>query len=383
MIEFGLEHPAAFTAFAGLLLILTFYGLAWWMTGRDPVAPACDKQDTPPENLSPAALRFARRMATDTGAAAAALMALAARGQLVMDWEDGKIRLRKTDHPPPGGLPAAEAALAHGLLYTRSTLVLHNTVWQTVAPALTRFRRALTSEHGRTTFRANRGWLAAGLALSVLVLAAAAAQSGAPWVFVLFSALALAAVTGLAALAQTLLPRRYIFPEPLARGFRAMLRRAVEAGFVIVFTPFAFAILAELVTDPPVPLSAVAFIGALAGLHLVVYHLMKAPTVPGAALRRRIENFRAALSSRTAENEALPVAPGIYAFALDLPADRANWTSPPVWLRIAIPGPAAPRSYGELGEVLTQALDAAAMPPAGALFPDTPVRSRPAPPAAA
>ncbi|MFW6027677.1 MAG: hypothetical protein ACOC91_02600, partial [bacterium] len=203
MVELGLEHPASFTAFAGLLLVLTFYGLAWWLTGRDPeTPPACDGQNTPPENLSPAALRFARRLATDTGAAAAALMALAARNQLVMEWENGAIRLRKTDHPAPGGVPAAEAALAHGLLYTRSTLVLHNSAYKVVAPALSRFRRVLASERKHGMFRDNRGWLIAGLALSALVLAATAAQSGAPGAFLVLSALAAAAVVGLTALVQ-------------------------------------------------------------------------------------------------------------------------------------------------------------------------------------
>ncbi|MFP3943873.1 MAG: DUF2207 family protein [Alphaproteobacteria bacterium] len=384
MVEFSLEHPASFTAFAGFLLMLAFYGLGWWLAGRDPAAPdRCGEQTTPPENLSPAALRFARRMAADTHAAAAALMALAARGQLVMDWEGERIRLRKTDHPAPGPLPAAEAALARGLLYTRSTLVLHNSACKVVFPALKRFRRILSAEHGRTVFRANRGWLAAGLALSALVLAASAAQSGAPGAFLVLSGLGMAAVTGLAALAQAVVPRRYIFPEPLARGLRAAVRRAVEAGLIVVASPLAFVTLADMVANPPVPLAAVAFVAALAGLHVLVYHSMKAPTVPGAALRGRIEAFRTALAGGSKGAEDMPVPAGVYAFALDLPADAAGWASPPAWFRISKPGATPPGGYGELGEALARALSAAAMPPAGTVFRDAPDRARPAPPEAA
>lgn len=367
----GLEHPAVFTAFAGFLLVLVFYLLSWWLIGRDSrPATNCAGQGTPARKISPSAMRFAHRMAIDTGAAAAALMALAARGQLVIEWAQGEIRLRKADLPATD-LPAAEAALAHGLLYTRSTLVLHNTAFKVVAPALERFRHALGAEHRREIYRANRGWLLAGIALSGLVLAAAAMQSAAPAPFLLLSALAVAAIIGLSALLQALLPRRYIFPEPLSRGLRALLRRMVGAGFIVVVNPLAFVAFAKLIADPPVPMAAVACVAALAGLHLVVYHFLKAPTVPGVLIRAEIESFRTQLSADAAALQALPVPAGIYTFALDLPGNTDSRDWPPAWLRIAGKAGQAPRTYPELGEMLTRALDSAAMPPAAALFPGT------------
>lgn len=382
MFDSGLDHPAVFTALAGFVLVLAFYLLGWWLTGRDPEPADRDDQATPPRNLSAPVMRFLRRMAADTPAAAAALMSLAVKGHLVMEWEGGRIRLRKAEGRGSPPLPDCEAALAHDLLYTRSTLVLHNTAYKVVAPALRRFRRRLAREHGRAVFRANRGWLIAGLALSLLVLAAVAAQSGAPAAFLVLSALAVAAVIALAALMQVLLPQRYIFPEPLSHSLRAALRRAVEAGFIVVASPLAFVALADMIADPPVPLMAVAVTAALAGLHVVVYHLIKAPTVRGAAVRRRIDRFRSKLAGAADAPDASPIPAGIYAFALDLPEGAPAWSSAPAWLRVTEPDN-APRSYQKLGEALTRALDAAAMPPAKTLLSGPPDDARTAPSAEA
>ena len=105
------------SAALALLGLLAFYFFAWQRAGRDPRAGTVVPLFSPPDDLSPAAMRYMSKMGADNRAFAAALVDMGVRGHVRMVEEDGgwfsrdKTRLERLagSEPLP---PDEEAALA-------------------------------------------------------------------------------------------------------------------------------------------------------------------------------------------------------------------------------------------------------------------------------
>ena len=73
----------------GLLGLCAFYYVAWKRAGRDPRAGTVVPIFSPPDDLSPAAMRYVTKMGADNRTFAAALVDMGVRGHIRMVEEDG------------------------------------------------------------------------------------------------------------------------------------------------------------------------------------------------------------------------------------------------------------------------------------------------------
>ena len=79
------DNLAVAVGLGGLALILLYYVVVWSMVGRDPEHRSIVPLYEPPDNISPAAMRYLERMDFDNQAFTASIIDLAAKGYLTID----------------------------------------------------------------------------------------------------------------------------------------------------------------------------------------------------------------------------------------------------------------------------------------------------------
>jgi hypothetical protein len=123
------DNKSTFVGLAGVLLVLLYYVMVWSMVGRDPAPGTIVPLYEPPDNMSPAAMRFLERMGFDEKAFTSAIMGLAAKGYLTIEQDESKtykLVRRKNATDKDHALSGDEMSLARTLFEDGSPLVLKN-----------------------------------------------------------------------------------------------------------------------------------------------------------------------------------------------------------------------------------------------------------------
>ena len=197
-------------ALGGLSILLLYYLGVWHRVGRDPPRRVIVPRYEPPVGLSPAAMRFLRRMAYDDRCFAAAVLSLAVQGALRIEQESGslfnrtrKFTLHRVDCSVDAALAEDERVLRDRLFAAAPSVELDNANHVVLSGAKLEHLRALKARYMPSAFRANGVWHALGIALSLLIgvfavlLPAATAGFGFSWWFMTTPGrTALAAVAG-------------------------------------------------------------------------------------------------------------------------------------------------------------------------------------------
>jgi uncharacterized membrane protein YgcG len=151
--------PWLFTA-GGLVWLLAYYSRTWFRIGRDPRKGTIVPLFSPPDNLSPAALRYILKRSFDNRTVAAALVALGVKGNVRLVEEDGgffgsdKKRIDKASDDT-AGLPPEEAKLFHGLLGLQDSLMLEQENHSTFSSARESAEEALKAQFGDRYYHQN------------------------------------------------------------------------------------------------------------------------------------------------------------------------------------------------------------------------------------
>lgn len=151
--------PWFFTA-GGLVWLFAYYARTWLRVGRDPRKGTVVPLFSPPDNLSPAALRYILKRSFDNRTVAAALVALGVKGNVRLVEEDGgffgsdKKRIDKASDDTTG-LPAEEAKLFHGLLGLQDSLMLEQENHSTFSSARESAEEALKAQFGDRYYHEN------------------------------------------------------------------------------------------------------------------------------------------------------------------------------------------------------------------------------------
>jgi uncharacterized membrane protein YgcG len=163
-------NPLLLIAPGGLLLVVLYYAVSWWLVGRDPTRGTIIPLFEPPLGLEAASLRYVGGMGYDERCFTAALVGLAVKGWARIADADGTYTVSQASerHTPlgPGEKRVNAALLSDGSL----ELVQKN--HGKIRAAIRGLREALKSEYDGKLFRANRRWLIPGIVLSVLVILA-------------------------------------------------------------------------------------------------------------------------------------------------------------------------------------------------------------------
>ena len=175
----------------GLLSLLGlsyFYYVAWKRAGRDPQAGTIVPIFSPPDDLTPAAMRYVTKMGADNRAFAAALVDMGVRGHVRLVEEEGgwfsskKMRIERL--AGTNALPSEEQAALVEICEPGEELVMEQKNYRKFQSAKKALGEVLKDRFDGKLFNRNYGWSAAGLLLFIALFwitcaAVAAATYGA------------------------------------------------------------------------------------------------------------------------------------------------------------------------------------------------------------
>ncbi|HEY1637248.1 MAG TPA: DUF2207 domain-containing protein [Rhizomicrobium sp.] len=300
--QFIRDNASSVVAIAGVLILLIYFGATWFEFGRDPRRGTIIPLFAPPQDFSPAAVRYVHRMGYDRKGFAAALIDMAVKGYLKIQEDDGTYKLTRTGKSErAANLDSGEAALGARLFDSRNTIELKQTNHTAVAAAISALKMVLKNQYERSYFVTNAHWFAGGLAILAVTAIAAALLSddAAP------SAFLLAWLAGWSVGTAFLLHRAFDAWHDVFAGPGSRILNGISALFTSAFAiPFLFALGIALFQFGRLiswETSAALIIGGAAAY--VFYHLLKAPTLLGAKICDQIDGFRIFLD--TAEKDRL------------------------------------------------------------------------------
>ena len=164
-----------------LVAVGIFYFFAWARAGRNPRAGTMVPIFSPPDGLSPAAMRYIWKMGVDDRAFAAAVVDAGVKGHVRLVEEDGgflglapdKMRLHRLAGTEP--LPDAEQSMLTQLAMTGETIVMEKKNHEKFSAARKMLDSAFKRDFEGTMFKRNWGWAFAGIAIVIAAVWATAA----------------------------------------------------------------------------------------------------------------------------------------------------------------------------------------------------------------
>ena len=166
------DNGSTVAGVAGIAALLLYYFFTWLRIGRDPQEGVIIPLYEAPDGLSPAAVRYIRRMGYDDGVFAAALVNMAVKGCIAIDEDpDGAYVLTRKE-ADAGDLAREEVQLARRIFVDGPTLAIKTVNHARIGQAVKQLRKSLAVEYEKIYFLTNRRALVPGLALSIAALAA-------------------------------------------------------------------------------------------------------------------------------------------------------------------------------------------------------------------
>ncbi len=301
------DNASTGIAIFGVLSLIVFFVLVWWRVGRDPARGTVIPLFGPPQNFSAAGTRFVCHMGYDRKGFAAALIAMAVKGYMMIAEDDGEYTLTRTNkNAIDAGLSRGEKAIGAALFDgPGDSIVLRQSNHSRVARAISALKSALTNEYERKYFVTNIGWFVTGAAILVVTVILCALLADEPEAaFGVMLWLSLWSVG-----TALLLHRAYIAWHGLLYGPGSRIMNFFSAIFTSLFALFFTAVLIGVfgvflleVWDAPLTMVLLSLGGFATYLF---YILLKAPTALGAKILDQIEGFRLYLD--TAEKDRLEV----------------------------------------------------------------------------
>jgi uncharacterized membrane protein YgcG len=175
------DYGPLFVGGLALGAILLFYYVAWRRAGRDPRPGTVVPLFSPPDNLSPAAMRYVWKMKADDRAFAAALVDLGVKGHIKLVEEEGgwlssdKTRIFRRIEPAEP-LEKAEEAMLRELAMSGESIVMEQKNHEKFQAARKALDEDFKERFEDRLFHRNWGWAIAGLLILIagIWLAAAA-----------------------------------------------------------------------------------------------------------------------------------------------------------------------------------------------------------------
>lgn len=290
------DNQSALILTCGLLLVLCYYVIAWFLVGRDPAPGPIVVQYEPPPDFSPAAVRELVRMGFDNKAFTAAVLNMAVKGYLKIKEDFGTYTLSATGSA--GENLAPEEQLAGAALFTNSNeILLHNTNHADISNAINMLKGALKKKEVNVLFNTHFWATVPAVLLSIGLLIAASYADGPQnvpavsficvWLTIWTIAVSAMVIT------EASLCKR-VFTEKHHKI--AVAGQATLTGlFLIPFLGGEVMGLFLLAKTASI-LVAVLLIGTVF-IHVLFHFLMKAPTQTGRSVLDRIEGFKRFLSA--------------------------------------------------------------------------------------
>jgi uncharacterized membrane protein YgcG len=150
-----------------LMGLCAFYFVAWKRAGRDPRAGTVVPLFSPPDDLSPPAMRYVTKMGADNRSFASALVDAGVRGHIRLVEDDGgwfgktTTTIERTNGKLP--LPAEETAVLDHLCKAGESIVMEQSKHAYFSSAKNELSQTLKKRFEGKLFKRNYGWLVAGI----------------------------------------------------------------------------------------------------------------------------------------------------------------------------------------------------------------------------
>jgi uncharacterized membrane protein YgcG len=163
------DHASGIIGFLGLVALLAYYLYTWSMVGKDPERGTIVPQWEIPDGLSPAAIRFVKRMGSDNKAFASALLDMAVK-RYIRILKDGKVYSIQKDRTDVSVLPEEERQVADALLSDVDSIILEDTNHVKIRAALRLLGYYLSNRYAAKYFSRNTGYIIPGVIFSAFIL---------------------------------------------------------------------------------------------------------------------------------------------------------------------------------------------------------------------
>jgi len=283
------DNHSILIALAGIMAVFLYYLAVWIGVGRDPEKGTIIPQYTPPDNLSPAAMRYITQMGYDKEVFASSLLSLAVKGYITIEDEDGDYTLKKTGK---GTDPAPEEKKIMEKLFKKGkdSIILENKNHTAIAAAVKSLKDSLSLSYEKNYFMKNLKYFIPGLVLSCVIMLVSlfidftTTPENFILIWLFFWTIGVFFLMSRVVLA---------WKEALrARSFRPVhiFGALFITAFSIPFLGAEFLVLGFYITMASwlMPVSVLA----MALVNFVFYHLLKAPTRVGRQVLDKIEGFR-------------------------------------------------------------------------------------------
>jgi uncharacterized membrane protein YgcG len=298
----------------GFVLVLFYYFAAWAAVGRDPRRGIVIPLFYPPQGISPALANYIHNWGfarEKWRAFTAAALSLAVRGLITFDNKNDKIILKAKPGAAEGGpLPAGERAIYAWVKGQGLSAVIDSAHGEAVAKAGADFTKSIEAENRDRFFRRNLGYVAAGVAMTIAVVAGVVMFGGLrdDDFFVMFGMAFGAFWLGIFLLPLLTALFSGLSFKSLVRGALTLIVLAVFVSiFVFVVRSIfpdglreALPLLWSAIESYPFPILLVSAFTMLNGLFI---YLMRAPTSLGRPIMDQLDGFR--LYLETAESDRL------------------------------------------------------------------------------
>lgn len=292
------DNKGALTGMAGMILALLYYILAWMNVGRDPAPGSIVPLYEPPDNMSPAAMRYLKRMKFDDKAYSSAILNLGARGYATISRDDARqysLTRSPKYHEIEATLSPDEKAVVRALFGNGNTLVFKQSNHTVISASRSALRANLKATIEKIYFLNNTGYVVPGIVITVLTFAALVGMdlvNRGP--VLLFMMVWLSGWTvGVTFLLKSVFQAwRSVKAEGLLHG------NAEAIPITLLSIPFViFEIIGLAVLFFSAGLAVALIMMTMLGINALFHHLLKAPTRTGRQLLDRIDGFAMFLSA--------------------------------------------------------------------------------------
>jgi uncharacterized membrane protein YgcG len=286
----------------GLIVIFLYYFLVWARSGRDPSPGVIVTRYTPPDNMSPAVMRYITKMKYDDRTFAAAVINMAVKGFLTIVDEYGEYALQKKE----GGtnpLTPEEERIMKKLLGQDKEITLETANHLKIKSAIDALRNYLALTYEKIYFITNKRFFIIGLAMTVVLLFLSglwdAIDKGRLPFFLFISLwLSIWSVGVIGLLSQVV--------NRWKNAFRNRHGKIVNTGGAVFLTLFAIPFVAGQLAGMAIlgystSVLMIFFLLLASFINYLFYHLLKAPTRAGRNLLDAIEGFKVFLTATEKE----------------------------------------------------------------------------------
>ena len=280
------DNRHLFIAFIGLILVLVYYLMVWHWVGRDPKAGVIIAHYQPPDNYSPASLRFIEKMGYDDTCFASAIINLAVKGFVTIQEHDGTYTLTKTGKQVK--MAAGEAALVKKLFRSGDSIRLKQSNHVRIKEALNAHEKSLERDYEEKYFITNIGYFIAGVILTMAVFIISLlhmphyAEMGGGIFMMIWLSIWSIAVFFLCANAFRAWRHAH---NVVTTG--AAISATVMAGAFLFFEIMALGVFAQFISW-----SMIGILLTASAVNWLFFELLKAPTLAGRRLLDKVDGFR-------------------------------------------------------------------------------------------